>query len=54
MEKKFYMEPSTRVIVAQTAQFLTSSGGGKVHSDDSDYSWGIGYGGSASGDEDMD
>jgi hypothetical protein len=52
MEKKIYMEPATRVVTAQTTQFLmTSTSGAGVHGgegyDD------IGWGGSSTGNEEI-
>jgi hypothetical protein len=46
--KKLYMEPATRVVTAQTTQFLMTSGG--AHSS----TQGIKYGGVGTGDEDVD
>lgn len=51
MEKKLYMEPTTRVIVAQAVQLLTASGSNRVHSEEE---WGIGYGGEGDGTQGMD
>lgn len=46
MEKKIYMKPATRVVTAQTSQFLMTSTTKGVHSS------GISYGGVGDGTED--